>query len=180
MINRQSFLGIPMAQRGVRRRFVVSYWAVVVLLLSVLAVWGKGQGAGSVYLSSFYLFVFGLTKYLGGVSRHGLVRMFMRSHQEKPDYSFMTPEDIAERKASEREALLDERDLELQNSAHFNAFDFVRKNAFWVMMLLLVLDSPRLAAWAFLRMPILWLLLIMIESLPQTMILWAEPDLAEA
>jgi len=53
----------------------------------------------------------------------------------------------------------------------------MRKSAFFVIFALIALGIPRLSRLEFLREPLLWLLLVVFLSLPQTLILWTEPDM---
>jgi len=186
MIEKRIFPGISLARRKTRRRLVVGYWAFVLLLVGCASpIVFKHPTVFGVRAWVCINLIVGLTGFLGGNDRGGAVRAFQgRTAGERrtpPDYSFMTVEDVAAKivakEQAEKECRLDERDTNLRNAAHFKAYVFMRKSAFFVIFALIALGIPRLSRLEFLREPLLWLLLVVFLSLPQTLILWTEPDM---
>ena len=177
MINKRSYLGIPLAWRSTRRWLVIGTWVLMLLLVAYFPVllrirppffgvsgdWAFGIGLAVVNL-------------LSAKSGRGIVRDFhMRSSEEGPaDYSFMTPEDIAARKAAERRNHLDEREVKARNAAHYKAFEVLR----WTgSLLVFAAVTDRSPSFADKRESLLLLIFLIIQWLPQSIILWTEPDM---
>ncbi|MGD0737871.1 MAG: hypothetical protein ABR976_22285 [Terracidiphilus sp.] len=186
MISKRSFIGIPLATRRSRRWFVVGYWAVTLSLVGAAFLW-VGPNDPDIALHSWWLFLLisGLAGILGGTRENGIVREFKggaSGQDAPPNYSFMTAEDIAAKQKAARESRLDERDVNLRNAIHFRAYAFIRGNALIVALALTVLTYPRshLSGLDYLSAALLWLLLLVFLGLPQSMILWSEPDMEEA
>jgi hypothetical protein len=117
---------------------------------------------------------------LGGTWSNGMIRAF-DGHEPKndgtDDYSFMTPEDIKARKALERLKRIDERDVNIRNSAHYRAYSALR----WIVpagLFLLIAEPYR--RHPFLVPAIYVLLLLVVSGLPQSILLWTEPDMEPA
>jgi hypothetical protein len=181
MIKRRSLLGIPLARRSARRLFVVGYWAVALLLVAAESqLWGSNPNQ---FLVRWILvLILSLPGYLGGTDPRGAVREFNGPTPDDPDstdYTFMTVDDIAAKKLEERERRLDERDTMLRNAIHYRAYAILRRSAILVAFSLLVLSMPTFARFAHLRMLLLWCVFIVFMSLPQSIILWTEPDMEE-
>jgi len=179
MINKRSFLGIPLARRSARRWLVVGFW-VLILAFAVyfpllLRMRPTFFGLPANWAFQFALLLISL---LGGHDRRGLVRDFHgRTPEEGPaDYSFMTPDDIAARKEAESQNRLDERDVRLRNAAHYRAYAAVRWIAFLVVFA--AMTDPSLD-FARLRQSLVLLLFLIIQTLPQSILLWTEPDMEE-
>lgn len=163
MIKKTVYLGIPLARRRNRRWLVVGYWVVVLAFLASLnsnpamktLLLGRFPSHGWVgpvatLLSSVF---FGyLTACLGGVSERGML--------------------------SEWDGPLDERDIRLRNAAHFEAYRIFRMIIFPFALILAVLFGTVWSRYQKLAAPLLLLLWCLVFSLPQSLILWHEPDVA--
>ena len=181
MINTRSFLGISMTKRHTRRLLVVGYWSVVLTLIGIvlLSLRTSGTFFGMPAEWPFMLIVVLMAGLLGGYGNLGLVRAFDgRSSEDRMlvDYSFMALSDIAARKEAEKETRLDERERNLRNAAHYKAYSAVR----WVGFVCFFAFMPQQARMTVsLREAFLSLLFLGIWGLPQTIILWTEPDMEE-
>ena len=179
MINKRSFLGIPLARRRTRRWLVVGFW---VLLIAVAALFPLLL---RIYAKSFVLpaeltllFAFFLTTLLGGDGQKGIVRDFHgRTPEEGPaDYTFMTPEDIAAHKQADKENRLDEREVNRRNAVHYKAYSALN----WIAVpLVLVAVADRSLGLVDFGQSMILLFLFIIQALPQSILLWTEPDMEE-
>jgi hypothetical protein len=181
MIVRQRWMGIPLALRRNRRWCVGTYWLMVASAFASLAWFGYRTGELPVLSNPTWLYVaaISLTGILGGRERNGLIRLFPKGRQAPDDYSFMTPEDIAAKKEQLKTNWWDERETTALQRYQSRAYSIVRLGFYPVLCALIVLDVPAAAKYTFLREPLLWLLLVVLWSLPQTLILWTEPDMEE-
>jgi hypothetical protein len=88
----------------------------------------------------------------------------------------MTPEDVAARKEAERRNRLDEREVRVRNAAHYRAYAVLR----WVGSLLVIAAvADRVDEFAAARESLLLLFFLIIQWLPQSILLWTEPDMEE-
>jgi hypothetical protein len=165
MIGKTSYLGIPLRLRRNRRWLVTGYWLVVLSSLGFLY-WGPvlqillqgrflGHGRAEVFAPLLTGLLFGyLTTCLGGVSGRGLL----------PEW----------------DGPFDERDIRLRNAAHFEAYKIFRMIIFPIAMMLAIVFGTIWSHYQQLGAPLLMLLWFLVFSLPQSLILWFEPDMEEA
>lgn len=188
MIGRRVYFGIPLGSRTHRRRFVIVYWAMCVAVPAALAVltarypgW-TGHGWTLVGLGGVIgLLLFGM----GGAGAGGPVRAFDGSPIPK-EYRW-SPMGVADaalsgpvfREDTLNEGPLDERDETLRNAAHYRSYR--------VMRLVVVYGAAALVClWRYLQpfrdlaIPAALLVFFVFWNLPQTLILWNEPDMEEA
>jgi hypothetical protein len=158
-------------KREARRWVVVAYWTFVLSLIATLAV-ASGRESGSIVDRPFFWFwwtllVFPLflrsivTFSTRGTNLQTLIRPVEggRGFEPRP---------------------LDERELGLHLRMHTKAYYFLQ---IFVPAGVLLLTPPEIYQNAWLvsvRIPMLWLLCFVVTSLPQTLILWCEPDMEEA
>jgi hypothetical protein len=184
MINKKSFLGIPLARRRTRRWMVVGYWALVLALLGLVAVSSTGHHRLFSNLSFVFVWLLVLVaQLLGGTGTGGPVRDFEGRPAKGPmliDNTIKTLIDSTNRDWQKEDRRLDERDIRERNAAHYKAYRIVVVFIALTSIALVYLENPDLAWLSCLRMPVLWLLLIVAFSLPQTLILWSEPDMEPA
>ncbi|MGA3082390.1 MAG: hypothetical protein ABSD44_13635 [Terracidiphilus sp.] len=167
MINKSTYLGIPLRRRKNRRLLVGGYWAVVLLFLEfiycspVLQILLLGRFPGNGWLGFLSIMLTGplfgyLTTCLGGVSGNGLI--------------------------SDWDGPFDERDIRLRNAAHFEAYRIFRVIIVIIVPLTMVVVIVFGTFWSHyqrLSVPLLSLLWFLVFSLPQSLILWFEPDMEE-
>jgi hypothetical protein len=165
MINKVTYLGIPLRRRKNRRLLVAGYWAVVLLFLGfiyyspVLQILSRGSFLGNGWLGFPCIMLTGilfghLTTCLGGVSGKGLI--------------------------SEWDGPIDERDIRLRNAAHFEAYQIFRIIIVPIAMLSVIAFATVWSHYQRLAVPLLPLLWFLVFNLPQSLILWFEPDMEES
>ena len=180
MISTVRILGTSLARRSVRRWIVALYWcgiAAISLAFLLHTVRHHGLFLGS----NLVIILYFLPALLGGVRTGGAVKPF-RGIVWAP----LIGGDVqrlfgkAERTVSSADAELDERERRLRDGVHFVAYTLVR----WFALLLFVAYGAiglLHAEWLSLVGPTFFFLLILVLwSLPQSLILWNEPDLEEA
>jgi hypothetical protein len=186
IVESSPFIWFSTARRNTRRLIVALYWAIVLSLFGISQwcdVFRPGHMHAPDLLFPLYLIAF-LPAILGGVRAGGMVKPFRGTHwvplperdytqtlfgANRPLIGTMTSADLS----------LDERDLRDRDRVHFFAYTASR----WLALVLLAaqscagLVSPvwmlRAGSAAF------FLLTIVLWSLPQTLILWTEPDMEE-
>jgi len=178
MIRQGKLFGIPLARRRTRRWLVIGYWTIIFSVVSVVSLFHAKSGT-FLRLTAFGLplIVLLLPGLLGGDGKRGAVRAFQgptSEEQSGADYTNMTPDDITEQKRWEHENRLDERDVNLRNAVHYKAYSAVR----WIVCVaFFVLADPYDRMPSFSPQPLLLLLMLAVWSLPQSIILWTEPDM---
>jgi hypothetical protein len=75
---------------------------------------------------------------------------------------------------------LDERDLYLRNRVHYDAFRFMRSVALCVGIFFCFLPWAGLAYRSWMTAPVAFLAIFALMFLPQTLVLWREPDIANS
>jgi hypothetical protein len=179
MIKIRKFLGISMARRSRRRWLVAGFWALgltLVLHFPALLRLRLPFFDSSAEWAIFFGFL--LANVIAGKSRRGLLSDFEGRTPEdgQGDFSFMTPEDVAARKEAERRNRLDEREVRVRNAAHYRAYAVLR----WVGSLLVIAAvADRVDEFAAARESLLLLFFLIIQWLPQSILLWTEPDMEE-
>jgi hypothetical protein len=169
MISTTKMLGFSVARRRTRRFLVAAYWCAITLLCHAFQHQYSSNGINYSCVSLvFSCIVF--TGILGGVRGGGPVRAF-RGVRWIP-WSTTEPSDVY--------TPLDEREAWERDRMHFIAYTLVR----WLTLLLFalyILFGAIHAEWLRVAGPlILFLITLMLWSLPQTLILWTEPDMEEA
>jgi hypothetical protein len=171
-------------RRRTRRIVVAAYWAVTLGLFGVYQwalVYRAGHFGGQDLLFPLYIVVF-LPAFLGGVRAGGMVKPFNgvrwvplpdRDQTQtlfgpsRPLLGSMTASDLE----------LDERERQDRNRVHFVAYTMAR----WLALGLLVVQCGASLAGTEWLLRIgnaaFFLLALILWSLPQTLILWTEPDL---
>jgi hypothetical protein len=167
MISRRELLMILRLRRGTRRRLVLAYWAAVLAFVGAIAFILRSHGSLAGDIRLFWLF--------WAVTTVPMMLFHIRrsfSHSSKPQ-TLLQPAK-PDRESEDRP--MDERDSYLSYRANAHAYVvlqlFISLSVLWLMWM----ESTGLSA---LRVPLLWLLYIAAVSLPQSMILWTEPDMEE-
>lgn len=175
MITQTSFLGLPLRTERQRRLLVVLYY----LFLITLGVIGLIRGTTHVgYLIPQILTFGGL---LGGIKIGGPVKPYA-----DPKLPLALGSDVQTLNLSGRKtfdpfspygyAPLDEREQLQRDFAHYTAYRILRWTLGFACCLywLVYANAP---LWLSTKGPILaWLLLIYVLSLPQSVLLWTEPN----
>jgi hypothetical protein len=173
MIQETSFLGMPLRTQGQRRRLVVPYYAVL-LLFSVIALVKTHENFG--WLMPQILTLGGL---LGGIRMGGPVKPYSEAATREAEANRFQSLNLADRKPFDDGTIfhpLDERERSNRDYAHYRAYRILMVTlsvacvAYW-------LSLNWTFAWFGLHGPVLaWILLVYVLSLPQSVLLWTEPE----
>jgi hypothetical protein len=182
MIIRKRFLGIPLVRRGVRRRFVVGYWVIVIALVGSASLGLRSDDTFFGMPSEWPFMFIGLTMMFlsAGEGSRGVVRDFeehARKGREPADFSFMAAADIARQKQAEKDSRFDERETSLRNAAHYRAYTILR----WLALtsfFCLVPQNLKVPVQA--REALVTIIFLLFWCLPSSFILWNEPDIEDS
>lgn len=174
--NDKTLLGLSIATRPQRRRIVIAYYTIVLLLSAVQLI--KGNHTNVV----MFLQVFNFAGIFGGI-RQGIVKNYEEATYDLHNGlgSSIQTLDLNGRLGRRYQSeLLDERERLERDHAHYLAYRLLRWSlgitaaTYW----LLITDTP-IQPWLFHSAPtLLWTLVLYIFTLPQAVILWTEPDQA--
>jgi len=193
MINRRIYLGIPMSSRRNRRALVAGYWSVSVLLLicATILFFDDPRFLEHWWMAITIGLLVGLMLcFLGGGAQLGPVADFDGDPKPPPRWALIEAADrlIYRWKHGEAEQPLelnlDERDRRLRDHAHYRAYRILRM-ILQAAIIAGVLLFTRPDAWTLLRrynfvlVPFSFLLILLLWNLPQSIILWNEPDMEE-
>ena len=171
----QKFFGISIARRRTRRVFVIGVWCATALCGWVFlqeAASHRDRGLGILAFLALQL-ILQLPNFLGGFRSGGMVRPFLDA---KPD-----PEQVQSlfgpRKPFGQDAPLDERETGERDRIHFLAYRTALVIALMMFLILFVLSGTSFQ-WMNRLAPVFFFALTMILlGLPQSIILWTEPDM---
>ncbi|MGD0293978.1 MAG: hypothetical protein ABSB30_09005 [Terracidiphilus sp.] len=182
MISADSTLfGHSLARRRTRRWLVVAFWGGLVPLLCVgfqeLFFIARGSFALNT-LNFALLFIFWITIFLGGVRAGGWVKPFRTQKKARnivqPLFAKPKP---TQSELIAQELAMDERESSQRDHIHYVAYSIARTLTVFIFAFYCLLGfwNQELLRQAG---PLLFFLLtIALWSLPQTMILWTEPDM---
>jgi hypothetical protein len=172
----QKFFGISIAQRRTRRAFVIGIWCATALcgwifLHGVENLRDRSLGVLAILAMQMILQFFPWL--LGGFRSGGMVKPFRAA---KPDpkqvQSLFGP-----RKPFGQDAPLDERETGERDRIHFLAYRIALVIALMMFLILFVLSGTSFQ-WMNRLAPVFFFALTMILlGLPQSIILWTEPDM---
>ena len=169
MIQQKSLLCISLRSRFRRRAIVAIYYGYLVLLAAI-ACWKHKFLPYALITQTLNLGAF-----FGGIRSGGPVKPYSDFTPEA-GYSGVQELNLAGIRTSAKLKALDEREVEQRNEAHYTAYRILRWTICIVTALFLigiaiapkpVINSARV---------ILWFLTIFVLSLPQSVILWTEPE----
>jgi len=159
------------SRQKTRRLWVAVFWCAMMMFfcVSLLSVFRHGPVA--MLAVQLVLYAYTMSVALGGVRAGGFVKSFSG---KQPLFALAAP-------AHTQAALnLDERETRLRDRAHYTAYAVARWLAlalFSIYAALLVFNAP----WANRIAPSFFFLLTWtVWSLPQSIILWTEPDMDES
>jgi hypothetical protein len=170
-----------LARRRTRRWLVAAFWGGLVPLLYVgfHELFFIARGTFSLNTLNFALLaIFWITIWLGGVRAGGWVKPFRAQTKVRNILqSLFAKPQPTQGELTAQELAMDEREINRRDHIHFVAYSIAR-----IMTLFLFTLYCMLGFWKqeLLRQTgplIFFLLTITLWSLPQTLILWTEPDL---
>lgn len=176
------FFGMRIARRSTRRWIVSTFWCYALLMAGALTVHQMHHGLTAIagYWMFFILLI--LTPWLGGVRVGGLVKPFRGAHfvpvQGRPEIQpLFSPMKKADGMLDQRDFDLDERETLDRDQCHFLAYTVVRWSALALLALYCGLGIGKPELLAMLGPLFLYLLTLALWSLPQSILLWTEPDM---
>ncbi len=169
MIQQTTFLGISLRTTAHRRALVLAYYALLLAILGIF-LWKQRFIAGGIFIQTLTLGGF-----FGGIRAGGVIKPYSDSIPD-PTSSGVQQLNLNGVFPQQRVRLLDERELHARDRAHYIAYRILR----WTVCLagaaivcgmsfapgFLMKNSPNL----------LWALVVFVLSLPQSVILWTEPE----
>lgn len=172
MVEQTSFLGMPLRTQRQRRSLVVGF-NLFILAFGALALW-RSHGRFPLFLLPQTLFLGGL---LGGIKIDGPVKVYEDSSLPLGNGGTQTLNLEGRRPFNPLGySPLDEREQTQRDHAHYTAYRMLR----WTLGTLVLaywLSLNWTNTWLSARLPILaWMLLIYVLSLPQSVVLWTEPQ----
>ena len=171
MITQTRFLGMPLVTQAQRRRIVVGYYLILGLTTLPALILNKPI---TVFLAIQALTIGGL---FGGIQPGGPVKSYQGASDAAP--SGIQTLNLSGAKPWNVFARLDERETTERDAAHYCAYVILRGLllVFICVYFVLLGITPR---WLTLNSPTLvWLLSVVIISLPQSVILWTEATTSE-
>ncbi len=169
MIQKATFLGISLRTTAHRRALVLAYYALLLGILGVF-LWKQHFIAGGIFIQTLTLGGF-----FGGIRADGVVKPYA---ERTPDPTASPIQQLNLNGIFPRSSvrLLDERELHARDRAHYIAYRILR----WTLCgagaamafgmnfapTFLINNSPNL----------LWALVVLVLSLPQSVVLWTEPE----
>lgn len=181
MISTNQGLRVLVGSRYKRRMWVAGYWCFVALDCFLFLRYQTRHGVDNIGLPFVIQTLLVLPGLLGGVRAGGLVKPFRGVHwipmQEQGEVqTLLKPSAIP---AILQDTSLDERETHERDRIHFIAYTLAR----WLSLLLFMIYAmvgALHAAWFSRVGPFfLFLLTVTLWSLPQSIILWTEPDMEE-
>jgi hypothetical protein len=169
MIQKPRFLGISLRTRQRRRTLVLAYYAVLLLLISP-CLWKQKMLPAAMIIQTLTLGGF-----FGGIRSEGVVKPYSDEIRE-PGYSGIQELNLNGLRAFAARPLLDEREVHERDRTHYTAYCILRWSMGVVGTLYVV---GMMAAPTFLANNIanfLWIFIVFVLSLPQSIILWTEPE----
>lgn len=195
MIHKRIYLGIPMGPRRNRRILVVCYWIAVVMILA---------GGAAAYLRAPEVFdspwtagaigvVYAIVlMFLGGSAQIGPVNDFDGDPTPPPRW---TPVEAVDRLLyrmrrtpgdRQLDTCFDERDQRVRDRAHYRSYHLLRSIPALASVYVIAYSAPLDAhplylarRYGFLGVVLVVLFSVAFWSLPQSIILWTEPDIGE-
>lgn len=174
--------GWSVNRRSDRRRLEVGYWIFVVALTAAFLRFGNIHGTFANPWMVYALFF--LPALLGGVRAGGAVKPFRGlrwvplNDRDSTQTIFGKPQPVlGGAVASDFE--LDERETHERDRVHFVAYTAARWGALGLLGLTVAAEAWRPAWMAWMAPTFLFLLVLTLWSLPQSIILWTEPDVEE-
>jgi hypothetical protein len=184
IVEQYKIFGVPVSQRRTRRVLVVGYWCLVAFFCRVFLLHQAHHGIEDMGPWIVLPAIFNLSGLLGGVRAGGAVKPFSGAHwiSNSPSTAGEGTQTLfgtGLRTGADEGWALDERERLERNGVHFVAYTIAR----WFALLLLAIYAALGAAhvawfnrigpfFVFLLTQVLW-------SLPQSLILWTEPDMEE-
>lgn len=180
------YLGISVARQSRRRALVLLYWCLFLPFSCWAMFIGEAHHGGwnSSALNLAVQMILFIPALLGGVRAGGLVKPFRGIHfvplQEREEIQtlFGKPQTMFGT-LTLRDMEMDEREVALRNQVHFAAYSVMRFAALAVLVLIFLVGINWPSSLPRLGPILLYLLTFALWILPQSIILWMEPDMEQ-
>ncbi len=173
MIEQSKFLGISLETRRNRRLIVLAYYALLLLLVAV------GIYHKRLFLMSMLAQTVTLGGLFGGIKRGGMVKPYTERANLQADPGELQQLGLSGRRTFAALDPLDERETAERDHAHFVAyriFCLTLALCFLGYALAGIASDFTAKLLASNALCLLWFLTVYAYSLPQSVILWTEPD----
>jgi len=180
MITTDKVLGISPASRKTRRWIVCGYLCVVALTCFGFLHHQARHGIEDMGLWNLFLIFVNVSAFLGGIRMGGLVKPFRRASFVPMQADGDVPSILPSPRSSRTESTsLDERETLERDHIHFIAYTAARWLALLLLVLYALLGAFHVPWFSQVGPFFLFLLTLTLWSLPQTLILWTEPDMVD-
>lgn len=172
--------GWSVTRRSTRRWIVAGYWLMTAFWAIAILMHSIRHHGSFANLSLVYVLLW-LPAFLGGVRSGGAVKPFRKVYFPMEDLRRNGMVSLFERGVQRTSSDdLDEREMRLRDRVHFVSYTVTRWLAL-VLFGLYALISAQHPEWLQITGPIFLFVLVMVMwGLPQSIILWNEPDVVEA
>jgi hypothetical protein len=176
-------LGFSVKRRATRRKAIVVYWCFCVWFCSLIITRGfETQGTVSFLICLFLCFSI-IAGELGGIRANGAVKRFegLRHRERRPTFQTLLKNEPLDAEGTVRTSdPMDEREEKIRDHAHFDAFKFSRRLSLLLLVCFVFLDMSHTQNLLHIAQAFLFGIALTMWSLPQTLILWSEPDMEPA
>lgn len=171
MIQQSTFLGISLRTVAHRRGLVLAYYALVFTFLAVMLI----ERDGSFLPGAMIVQTLTLGALFGGFKAGGPVKGYngKPSHDEENP---VTTLNLSGRSVFTRTYLLDERERAARDYAHYVAYRILLLTLATFMVLIVLTITWTELFFQRNAVTFLWVILVYALSLPQSVILWTEPE----
>jgi hypothetical protein len=171
----QKFFGISIARRNTRHVFVVGVWCVTLLCGWAFlhgAVSHRDRALGFWAIMALQL-ILQLPNFLGGLRPGGMVRPFLDAKPGLEQVQSL----FGPRTPFGQDAPLDERETGERDRIHFLAYRIAAAIALMMGLILFVMSGYSFQLMCRVAPVFFFALTMILLGLPQTLILWTEPDM---
>jgi hypothetical protein len=172
MIYKRRFLGIPIGRRSNRRWLITAYWVIAIAIASLSVgvlqahpKWSEGSRILFTYACIFC-----------GYTAIGRLVWDSSLDPQKVSGGIRTLFDSALKDSRKRSPPMDERERHERDKAYRSAYGYLGLIAFLLFIFYAYGLIPRTAQT---RAPLLWFVLLLYLNLPESMLIWNEPDMEE-
>jgi hypothetical protein len=169
MIQRTTFLGYSLRTRTRRRALVLAYYGLLLLFLAT-ATWRHKSISGALLAQTF-----ALGSFFGGLRAGSIVKTYS-TRVPDPDRSPIQQLNLGPVRPFVSRSPLDEREMHERDHAHYLAYSLLNLSLFAVGALTVLGMNVAPAMMMHNSVNLLWGFTIWTLSLPQSVILWTEPD----
>lgn len=178
------FFGLHVRRRRTRRAIMVVYWLFIALVCFGFARHEIHHGAEEFGSMAAFVLLLNIGNVLGGVRAGGMIKPYSDVHWPPAspapgDEGELTLFGSGRRTGASRRGVLDEREKNERNGVHFLAYTLARWFALLLFGIYAAFGWAHVAWFSQIGPLMVFLLTLVLWSLPQSIILWSEPDVEE-